>query len=529
MSKIEKIQQLLAKGKITRREFIARTSALGLAAAITPALFAVPGAAATPKKGGRFRVGLSGASTTDDLDPATIGDIAGRCINWQIRNNLVEIDAKGVAVPELAENWEITPDAAQWTFNLRKGVEFHNGKTLDAEDVIWSVNYHRGEASKSPAKSLLQSVEDIKADGKYRVIFKLSGGNADFSYNLSDQHIPIVPAGTSGEEWGKGIGTGGYQLVEFVPGVRVFTKRNPNYWKANRAHFDEIESLCINDTVSRTNALRSGAIDAMSSCDMKTAHLLAKVPGIKLARTSGQKHYTFPMLMDKAPYDNPDVRMALKYAINRENMIKVVLHGFGTLGNDHPIAPTMRFYASDLPQRQYDPDKAKYFIKKSGLADHTFKLHTCKDLYSGSLDAAVLYKEYASKAGIKFEVAVEPKDGYWNSTWIKKDWCASFWTGRPTPDMIFTLAYAEDSGWNESHFKSDRFNSLLIQARAELDDAKRHAMYSEMQHILYNDGGSVIPLFADIVDGVSTKIGHAELSGNFELDGDRCHERWWFV
>ena len=132
MSSLKKLELLFAEGKITRREFIAQVSALGLMAAVSPMLLSTPAHAAKPKKGGRFRIGLAGAATTDSLDPATLPDITPQMINTQIRNRLVEIDYKSNPIPELAESWESSPDAAKWTFKLRKGVEFHNGKTMDA-------------------------------------------------------------------------------------------------------------------------------------------------------------------------------------------------------------------------------------------------------------------------------------------------------------------------------------------------------------------------------------------------------------
>jgi peptide/nickel transport system substrate-binding protein len=186
------------------------------------------------------------------MDPGTLVSNMNQNLNWQIRNCLVEIDHNFNAIPELAESWGSTPDAKVWTFKLRKGVEFHNGKTMTAEDVIFSINHHLGENSKSAAKGYLKSIENIKADGKYEVIFELSGGSADFPFILGDYHLTICPAGTEGPEWEKGIGTGGYILEEWEPGVRAFSKRNPNYWKEGRAHFDEIETLSIADTNART-------------------------------------------------------------------------------------------------------------------------------------------------------------------------------------------------------------------------------------------------------------------------------------
>ena len=188
MPKLEMLQRLLSEGRISRREFIARVSALGLMAAVSPAFLGGTAKAASPKRGGRFIIGITGGSTTDSMDPATLTSNMNQNLNWQIRNSLVEIDHNFNAIPELAESWGSTPDAKVWTFKLRKGIEFHNGKTMTAEDVIFSINHHLGEKSKSAAKGYLKSIENIKADGKHEVIFELSGGSADFPFILGDDH-----------------------------------------------------------------------------------------------------------------------------------------------------------------------------------------------------------------------------------------------------------------------------------------------------------------------------------------------------
>ncbi|MBW2059475.1 MAG: ABC transporter substrate-binding protein [Deltaproteobacteria bacterium] len=529
MSRLRELEDLLSRGKISRREFLARASALGVAAAISPSLLGGIAHGAAPKKGGRLRVGCTGGSTTDSLDPGRLTSNMNQFINFQIRNCLVEIDHNYNTIPELAESWEASPDAVTWRFKLRKGVEFHNGKTLDAGDVVFSINHHRGKESKSAAKGIVDPIEDIKADGRYTVVFKLKGGNADFPYIMSDYHLTIAPAGTSGAEWEKGIGTGGYMLQDWEPGVRAFTKRNPNYWKAGRAHFDEVETLSIVDVNARTNALKTGQIDVMDRCELKTVHLLKRVPNIQVVRVTSTTHYTMPMRTDFSPYDNNDVRLALKYAVDREQMLKTILRGYGALGNDHPIAPIQRYYASELPQRRYDPDKARYYMKKAGVTGHTFKLHAAEAAFAGAIDAAILYRESAAKAGIKIKVVREPDDGYWSNVWMKKEWCMCYWGGRATPDWMFSTAYAADANWNDTFWKNERFNELLVKARAELDDAKRREMYVEMQRIVCDEGGVVVPMFADIVEAATKKLKFENFAGSMELDGMKLAERWWFA
>jgi peptide/nickel transport system substrate-binding protein len=528
MSELKQLKRLLTHGEITRRDFLARLSALGITAATLPALLATPAKAATPQKGGRLRLGLAGGSTTDSLDPGKMTDAMAMSINWQIRNCLVEVGHKGHPVPELAESWEPITGATKWIFKLRQDVEFHNGKALEAEDVIFSINHHRGKDSKSAAKGIVAPIQDIEADGKHTVVFTLKEGNADFPFIMSDYHLTIVPAGTTGADWEKGTGTGGYVLVSHEPGYNALTKRNPNYWKQGRAHFDEVETIGIADVTARATALNTGQIDAMNRFELKTIHLLKRVTGLQIINVTGNRHFSIPMLTDREPFNNNDVRLALKYAIDRELVLKQILRGYGSIGNDHPIAPTQKYYASELPQRKYDPDKARFHMKKAGLLDYPFKLHGADAAFGGAVDAAVLFKEHAAKAGIKIEVVREPNDGYWENVWMKKPWVMCYWSGRATADWMFSTAYAQDSPWNDTFWKNERFNKLLKEARAELDDDKRNELYAECQKIVRDEGGVIIPVFANWIEAATNKLNIENPAGNWEMDGQRAPERWWF-
>lgn len=525
MGKVKQLETLLEQGRISRREFITRMSIIGAAAMISPALFRGT-AQAAPRRGGRFRIGSASGSTTDSFEPAVISDTMGFCVNWQVANNLVEIDHQGNAVPELAESWEPSPDAKVWKFNLRKGVEFHDGKSFEAEDVIYSLNHHRGPKSKSGAKALAETIVDMKADGKHAVIFTLDVGNADFPYILSDYHLTIFQSGTT--DFSKGIGTGGYSLVKYEPGVRALTKRNPNYFKSDRAWFDEVETFGIVDANARNTSLRTGKVDLIDRVAIQTTHLVERIPNLELVVSKGYRFLNFPMLTNQAPFNDINVRTALKYAVDREDLADKILRGHGMVGNDQPISSAMKYYKADLPQTTYDPDKARFYMKKAGRLGDTFELSVSDAAYQGAVDSVVLYKEHAAKAGINIKVVRESPDGYWSSVWIKKPWCVGSWSGRPTCDMMFTAAFAADAAWNDTKWQNKRFNELLLAARAELDEKKRGQIYGEMQSLVRDDGGALIPMFAYNVEAASTKLGHGPVAGNWELDGGKAPERWWF-
>jgi peptide/nickel transport system substrate-binding protein len=223
------------------------------------------------------------------------------------------------------------------------------------------------------------------------------------------------------------------------------------------------------------------------------------------------------------------VRLALKHAIDRDAIVRTILRGHGTLGNDHPISRSNRYHADNLEQRAYDPDKAMHHLKQAGMEGLSIDLSAADAAFAGAVDAAVLYKEHAAKAGITINVVREPDDGYWSNVWMQKPYCAVYWGGRPTEDWMFSTAYAADAAWNDSFWKHDQFNQLLLAARSELDEAKRRSMYEEMQSIVRDDGGVLIPMFANYVMALSDKIGHGQMAANWSMDGFKCSERWWFA
>jgi peptide/nickel transport system substrate-binding protein len=528
MTRLDELTRALKQGRLSRREFLAASAAAGLTAAAGTSLFAGTAYAAEPKKGGTLRIGMNHGSTTDSLDPATYTDTYMMTVGFSTHNTLTEILPGGDVGGDLAESWESSPDAKVWRFKLRNGVEFHNGKTLAVEDVIASLNHHRGEESKSPGKAIVEQIAELKADGNV-VEITLNEGNADYPYLLVDYHLLIMPAVDGKIDWQEYQGTGGYILESHEPGVRSLLKRAPNYWKEGRAHVDAVEMLTIADTNARQNALTTGEVDVINAVDFKTAHLLARQSGLRLEEVTGYLHYTAPMDTRVAPFNDNNVRMALKYAVDREQMVKTILRGHGIVGNDHPISPIMPFYA-ELEQRQYDPDKAKYYLKQAGLDSLDIDLSAADAAFTGAVDAAVLMKEHAAKANININVIREPNDGYWSSVWMKKPWCMCFWGGRPTPDWMYATAYAEGANWNDTFWSNERFNQLLKQARAELDAGKRQEMYTEMQSLVRDDGGVVVWSFANYIYGVADGVQHEEKqASNWELDGGRIAERWWMA
>lgn len=522
------ITEAARKKRLNRRGFMEGALATGATVAAASTLWSTQVAAQTPKRGGTFRVGVHDGNTADSLDPGTTESVYMIQLSHATRSYLTEITNTNELGPDIATSWSASDDASEWTFKLASGVTFHSGKAMTADDVVASLNYHRGDTTTSAAKALLTDVVDIKADGPDSVVIKLMAGNADLPYLLSDYHLVILPSDGSGKvDWESGDGTGPYKIVNHEPGVRSELTKHDG-WHRDGAYFDGVQMLALNDANARQTALITGDIDAITDVDLKTVSLLQRAPGVVIDDVPSGSHVTLPMFCDTAPFDNLDVRLALKYAINREEIIEKILFGYGSIGNDHPIAPSLPYWA-DLEQRTYDPDKAKFHMEKSGLGSIDVNLSAADSVMSGAVDMCVLYAEHAKAAGININVIREPNDGYWSNVWLKKPFVFVQWGVRPTPDVMFSLAYKSDAAWNESHWQNERFNELLIMAKSELDDTKRAEMYKEMQLLCRDDGGTIVPFFRNRTMARRDNVMHGEfIASNWELDGARGYQRWWF-
>ncbi len=516
------------KKRLNRRGFMEGALATGATVAAASTLWSSEVAAQTPKRGGTFRVGVHDGNTADSLDPGTTESVYMIQLSHAVRSYLTAISNTNELTTDVAISWEASADASEWRFKLAPDITFHSGKKMTADDVVASLNFHRGEKTTSAAKALLSDVEDISKDGDDTVVIKLSSGNADLPYLVSDYHLVILPSDASGSvDWASGDGTGPYKIVNHEPGVRTELAKHDG-WHGEGAYFDGVTMLALNDANARQTALITGDIDAITDVDLKTVGLLQRAPNIMIDNVPSGSHVTLPMFCDTAPFDNVDVRLALKYAINRQEIIEKILFGYGSIGNDHPIAPSLPYWA-DLEQRQYDPDKAKFHMDKSGLGNISVDLSAADSVMSGAVDMCVLFAEHAKPAGIDINVVREPADGYWSNVWLVKPFVFVQWGARPTPDVMFSLAYKDDAAWNESRWKNPRFNELLLQAKSELDDAKRGDMYQEMQLLCRDDGGTIVPFFRNRTMARRDNVMHGEfIASNWELDGARGYQRWWF-
>ncbi|MEM7170532.1 MAG: ABC transporter substrate-binding protein [Pseudomonadota bacterium] len=522
------LKRILADKRATRRDFLVGATALGLSITAATAMWN-EAKAAEPKRGGHLKAGLNDSNTIDSLDPATFNATTMICISRAFRDSLVEVGQDNSAVPTLAESWESSPDALVWRFKLRNGVEFSNGKSLTTDDVIDSINVHRGPDTKSGAAGVFSGIEDVTADGDV-VQVTLKEANADFPFLMTDYHMNIMPSKDGKAEVLSDVGTGTYLLKEFEPGVYAALERNPNAWQSDFGFVDSCEITTILDDAARESALLTQDVQVINRPGLKTISRLAKVPHVNIVDVPSNLAFTHPMRQDIAPFDNADFRKALKHALPRQEFVDKILFGYGVIGNDQPLGPVFNNYDPAITS-DYDLDKAKAFMKSSGLGDNVkIEMHTSDTAYGGAVDAAQLFREHFLKIGVDMTVTREPKDGYWSDVWNVKPFCSCYWGARPVEDMILSIAYLSDAPWNDSVINIPRVDELVKAARGELDPAVRKGMYSEVQQLISEDGGTLIPAFGKDVAATTKDVGIGpNLGGGWEMDGGHFIKRWWLA
>jgi len=244
-TELEYLAGLAKQGRITRRAFLGRAAALGVAATMATSL-AERAFAQTPVKGGIIKAGLQGGESTNSLDPAlNLSQVTfSFCKQWGEFLNRLTPD--GGLENLIAEEIGSSGDAKTWTIKVRDGIEFHNGKTVTAEDVAATIERHADEKSTSGALGILKNIQSVKASGK-EVIVALANADADFPYLMADYHLVIQPNGGK-DDPNAGISAGPYKVVVNEPGVLHGGERFANYWQGDKlGHADQVEIIVIND------------------------------------------------------------------------------------------------------------------------------------------------------------------------------------------------------------------------------------------------------------------------------------------
>jgi len=332
----------------------------------------------------------------------------------------------------------------------------------------------------------------------------LSSPNSDLPQILGTFHFKIVQNGAENIDgyFMKPNGTGPFKCVEFTPGVTSRFVRNENYWR-EPAPLDELEIFAITDNTARVNALVAGNIDIMGNLDPKAIKQVEAADGREVFSVDSGATTHIGAMLDRAPTNNHDFVTGLKYLQPRERLVRSVLKGQGGVGNDHTIAPAYADHCASLPIRDYDPDKAAYHLKKSGITSAEV---ITAEIGLGAVDMCLVLQAEAQKVGFDLKVKRVASDGYWGAVWMQKPLTATSWNMRPTANVMMSLMYKSDAPWNECKYKSEEFDKLLLEVRGVTDPGLREEMYCTMQTMYHNDGGNLLAFHRNYVDAIDSKV-----------------------
>ena len=500
---------------ITRDELLRRAAAGGALILTGGGLTSVADAAiraAAPKRGGTFRVGVSGGSAKDIIDGQDIitqPDQARLVAGWE---TLVTFDPSfKLTYDGLAE--ELSPmrgNPAVWTIRVRPGIEFHNGKTLGAEDVIYSLQRMVDPKLALFGGAALSSVDPkrIKKLDKRTVRLTLKRKDVTILDALAQYVAGIVPAGYSPHAIGKAnpnVGTGPYKLQSFTRGQQSVHVRNPNYWRSGQPYFDKVVIIDFPDDSARVNALLGGQIDAAASIPPAQVAVVSRHSGTKVLESPTAQWTPICMRVDTAPFDDVRVRQAMRLIADRPQMVQQALAGHGHVGNDL-YAPFDEAYP-DFPQRHQDIDKAKSLLKAAGKEGLTVDLQSTNGAL-GMNEGAQVFAQQAKSAGVNINVKILDGGTFYGPQYLKWPFATDFWGSRNYLSQV-AAGSLPTSPYNETHWpdtKDARFLSLYKQAVKTVDRTKQREILREMQKLEYDNGGYIIWSFNTLLDGYSTKV-----------------------
>ncbi|MER7208880.1 ABC transporter substrate-binding protein [Streptosporangium sp. NPDC020072] len=498
-------------GQITRRGFLGGAVLLGGAALVgcAPGQEAArPGtiqqaavADGAPRRGGRLRLGVvdgDRAGTLDAHKPLTIGSIIR---GFAVYSKLWEWDAEMNWSPALAEETEANADATTWTVRLRQGLEFHNGKTITADDVIFSARRLTDPALGSPWAALLFTLDRERIDKvderTVRFHFKDGKGFVPFPDTFTNFGA-VVPVDY---DPARPVGAGPYKLKEFTPGRRSLFTRFENYFKDGRPYADELEIIDFQDEASRIAALQAGQISLANGIGADQVRLLQGDPRVRVVVSETSNWQSFDLNLSKEPFRDERVREAFRLLTDRQELVDRALSGHGRLANDlySPQDPT---FDRSIPQRPHDVERARALLKEAGRENLQIELVSGE----GGDAAALVFAAQAKKAGIT--VTVKKVDAATFNGPRRLDWTMS--TGGLLTESFLSSALHLDapvSAANKTHFSDPRFTELFEQAVTQPDTARRAELVHEMQRIQHAKGGMVIWGFNNALDAVSTGVG----------------------
>jgi peptide/nickel transport system substrate-binding protein len=482
-----------------------------------------PTTTGAPRRGGDLKVGLTGGSGTDTLDPHKGLTYLDTARAQGLYQPLLQLNTKAQAELVLAEDISPHGSTSEWVIRLRPGITFHDGKPLTADDVIFTLR--RIITGKLTGATPLGpiDVKGLKALDKHTVKVPMTSPYGSFLDQLAYwYYLYIVPVGFDPK---KPNGTGPFKYKSFTPGQRSVFVRNDNYWRSGLPYVDTLTIIDFSDSASLQNALATGVIHGAGALEGPQITALKSSPGVKTVVSHTGAITPFTMRVDQAPFNDVRVRQAMRLLVDRPQLIISALNGYATVGADvsSPFDPN---YDTSL-HRPQDIAQAKHLLKQAGHQNLTVQLVT-SPVATGTVAMATVLQQQAMAAGVKINLRTVDPTTFFGPNYLHWTFSQDFYNYSPYLAQV-AQSLLPTSPFNETHWHLPKYISLYHQANATANAATRKQIEHEMQLIDFNEGGYIIPAFIDALDAYSTKIAGYSAARVGQPLSDFDFEHYWFV
>jgi peptide/nickel transport system substrate-binding protein len=452
------------------------------------------------KRGGTIRVGTTGGGSQDTLDAhaGTTGD-PDIARYFQLYEPLTLRDENFVLQNVLAESVEAGSSADVWTIRLRPGLEFHNGKTVTADDVIYTIQRILNPKTAAISAPSLSSIDlkSVRRLDSRTVRVPLKAANVAFPDLIGGFTCGIVPVGYDPKH---PIGTGPFKYVSFTPGSQSVFTRFDHYWRTGQPYLDQVVITDFADDQTRVNALLSGQVDCISNLPASQLQAVTSSSRLHSLIAPTGNFQPFVMRVDTPPFNDARVRQAMRLIVDRPQLVSLALGGQGKVANDL-FCPYDEDYNTQLPQRQQDIDQARSLLRSAGQQNLKLQMVTAP-IATGSIQDAQIFAQQAKAAGVTVTLRQLTSTAFFGSGFLKYTFTQDFWTTLPYLQQVADSSIP-GAPYNETHFNDPKFNALIAQAQSELDPAKRKQLLWDAQAIEWDSGGYIIPAFSNQVDAYS--------------------------
>src|SRR5215510_4805587 len=461
---------------------------------------ASPSAIGPPRRGGNLKVGLTGGSGTDTLDPHNGLTYLDTARAQGLYQPLLQLNTNAQAEFVLAEDISPHGSTSEWVIRLRPGITFHDGKPLTANDVIFTLRrIITGKLTGSTPLGPID-VKGLKAIDNHTVKVPMTSPYGSFLDQLAYwYYLYIVPTGFNPA---KPNGTGPFKYQSFTPGQRSVFVRNPNYWRSGLPYVDSVTIIDFSDSTSLQNALTTGVIHGAGALEGPQIAALKSAGGIQTVTSHTGAMTPFTMRVDQAPFNDVNVRQAMRLLVGRPQLIDSSLDGAGVVGYDvsSPYDPN---YDTSL-HREQDIPQAKSLLKKAGHENLTVQLVT-SPVATGTVAMSTVLQQQAKAAGVTITRRQVDPGTFFGPNYLHWTFSQDFYNYSPYLAQV-AQSLLPTSPFNETHWSQPHYISLYKQANATANPSTRREIEHEMQMIDFNEGGYIIPAFIDALDAYSTKI-----------------------